>query len=491
MSDNDFGSTEKRNYDLICAALKAQPVSSEFVDTYIALTGKLSDVADSFKRREKAETYLDLCCLEPLVNNLIPYEILNRVLSEMRQVISNPRLFSRKRCAVGGGFSSGKSSFINSFMLSGKTRLATAIKPTTALPCFVMSGEEPAISGVSPHFGVFSLPRELYRGIDHSLLATLPFNIKKIISYITVETPLDEDLFGHVSLIDTPGYDAAALGTCSEDIVIAKKSVADADCLVWVVGLDANGTIKDSDLSILEDLDFGQNDSRPLYIVANKAELKTPDQLEEVLDNFEEVLNDCGLNYAGISAYSSNLRKEYLYRKLSLREFFRQQNRNSADYNRQWKDCINKAFGFYITAIQKQSEISKSMVRIIEDLKLDALKFNISETAFGMSLQYAARDLSEHFAKTDNIDARMNSVISLRDRFMECIDNFCKSVDISLSAQKTFCICCGNELPANTEICPVCSLHQTRELKICGKCGTENRPNAEFCLGCGSFLRNL
>lgn len=491
MSENDLVNTEKRNYDLICAALNAEPASNEFVDNYIALTGKLSDVADGFKRRESVDSYLDLCCLEPQVNNLVPYEILNRVLSEMRQVISNPKLFSRKKCAVGGGFSSGKSSFINSFMLSSKTRLATSIKPTTALPCFVISGEEPAISGVSPHFGVFSLPRELYKGIDHSLLATIPFNIKKIISYITVETPLDDMLFGHISLIDTPGYDAAALGTSCGDIEIAKKSVADADSLVWVIGLDANGTIKDSDLSILEELDFGHDDYRQLYIVANKAELKTSAQIEEIIDTFEEILNDYGINYAGISAYSSNLKKEYLYRKISLREFFIQQNRNSADYNRLWKDSINKAFGFYITAIQKQSDTSKSMMKVIESIKLDAMKFNISETAFGLSLQYSIRDLSEHFARTDNIEARMNAVISLRDRFLECVDNFCKSINISLSSRRNFCMCCGNELPPNTEICSVCSMHQKREIKICSICGTENRPNSEFCQGCGGSLRKL
>ena len=490
MSDN-FGSTEKRNYDLICSALKAQPVSNEFLDSYIALMGKLSDISDGLKRRETADSYLDLCCLEPLVNNLVPYEFLSRVLSEMRHVVSNPKLFSRKRCAVGGGFSSGKSSFINSFMLSGTTRLATAIKPTTALPCFVMSGNEPAISGVSPHFGVFSLPRELYKGIDHTLLATLPFNIKKIISYITVETPLDETLFEHISLIDTPGYDAAALGTSSEDIEIAKKSVADADCLIWVIGLDANGTVKDSDLSILEDLDFGRDKSRPLYVVANKAELKTPSQLEEILDNFEEVLDDSGLQFAGISAYSSNLRKEYLCRKLALKDFFAQQNQQSADYNGQWKDWINKAFGLYITAIQKQSDISKTNVNLIENLKMDAMKYNISENPFSLCLQYATKDLLQYFSEIDNIDRRMNAVISLRDRFMECIDNFCKSVDITISSEKMFCICCGNELSPETEVCPVCSMHQTREIKICRNCGTENRPNAEFCSRCGSLLRNL
>jgi GTPase SAR1 family protein len=490
MSDN-IEIIEKSNYDLICSALKAQPSSNEFIENYIALIGKLSDISEGLKKREKADTYLDLCYMEPLVNNLIPYEFLNRVLSEMRCVVSNPKLFNRKRCAVGGGFSSGKSSFINSFMLSGTTRLATAIKPTTALPCFVMSGSEPTISGVSPHFGVFSLPRELYKGIDHNLLATLPFNIKKIISYITVETPLDEKLFEHISLIDTPGYDAAALGTSSDDIKTAKKSLANADCLIWVIGLDANGTVKDSDLSILEDLEFGHDRSRPLYVVANKAELKTPAQLEEILDNFEEVLDDSELHFAGISAYSSNLRKEFLYRKLSLRDFFVQQNQQSADYNGKWKDWINKAFGLYITAIQKQSDISKTNVALIENLKMDALKYNISENTFSMCLQNATQGLLDYFSQIDNIDQRMNMVISLRDRFTECVDDFCKSVDITIFPEKMFCISCGNELSIETEVCPVCCMHQTKEIKICRYCGMENRPNAEFCLSCGSLLRNL
>ena len=140
---------------------------------------------------------------------------------------------------------------------------------------------------------------------------------------------------------------------------------------------------------------------------------------------------------------------------------------------------------------EKQSDTSKSMMKVIESIKLDAMKFNISETAFGLLLQYSIRDLSEHFARTDNIEARMNAVISLRDRFLECVDNFCKSINISLSSRRNFCMCCGNELPPNTEICSVCSMHQKREIKICSICGTENRPNSEFCQGCGGSLRKL
>ena len=51
MSEN-LPCTERSNYDLICSALKAEPVSNEFVDSYISLMGKLSDVADCFKKRE-------------------------------------------------------------------------------------------------------------------------------------------------------------------------------------------------------------------------------------------------------------------------------------------------------------------------------------------------------------------------------------------------------------------------------------------------------
>ena len=74
MSDN-LACTERSNYDLICSALKAKPVSNEFVDSYISLMGKLSDVADCFKKRESADTYLDLCCMEPLVARLLRWYV--------------------------------------------------------------------------------------------------------------------------------------------------------------------------------------------------------------------------------------------------------------------------------------------------------------------------------------------------------------------------------------------------------------------------------
>lgn len=72
----------------------------------------------------------------------------DEIKEQMRLIANCPPLHSKMVGAVGGGFSSGKSSFINSFM-SGGVKLAEGIRPVTAIPSYVISGESPSINGLS------------------------------------------------------------------------------------------------------------------------------------------------------------------------------------------------------------------------------------------------------------------------------------------------------------------------------------------------------
>ena len=51
-------------------------------------------------------------------------------------------LYKKSSVAVGGGCSSGKSSFINSLINDKKVKLPEGINPTTAIPTYVMHKEK-------------------------------------------------------------------------------------------------------------------------------------------------------------------------------------------------------------------------------------------------------------------------------------------------------------------------------------------------------------
>ncbi|GAA7987191.1 hypothetical protein HpCS16_12370 [Helicobacter pylori] len=60
--------------------------------------------------------------------------------NELQLVASYPSLFQKNMVAVGGGFSAGKSSFLN-HLLGLNLKLPENLTPTTAIPTYCLKGE--------------------------------------------------------------------------------------------------------------------------------------------------------------------------------------------------------------------------------------------------------------------------------------------------------------------------------------------------------------
>ena len=58
---------------------------------------------------------------------------LQSIEKELELITIYPNLYQKSVIAIGGGFSSGKSSFINSLIIDKKVKLPEGINPTTAL----------------------------------------------------------------------------------------------------------------------------------------------------------------------------------------------------------------------------------------------------------------------------------------------------------------------------------------------------------------------
>ncbi|SFS76802.1 Dynamin family protein [Succinivibrio dextrinosolvens] len=476
----------KRNYELLCSALSAKQIENEWVSEFSNLIGRnYKENVQNTSTSLYYNDYRELCREEPQINNIIPLEKLNEILDEMIRIVNSPGFYTCQKGAIGGGFSSGKSSFINSFMQTDDVRLAIGIRPVTAIPSYVMTGEKSSIKGVSPQQGLFDLPEGLYHGIDHSLVESMPF-IKKVISYINVTTPLDEELFKHISLIDTPGYNPANIGTKADDLEIAKKALQNADFLIWLVGLDSNGTISDQDLDFIEKLDFGS--SKPLYIVANKAELKTQTQLEDILESIQDALDLNGLSSEGISAYSSKLKEEITYKNCSIFDFIKKQNTLNSTLNEKWRKKIESAFSHYISNIVTECENAEAYYAKIHRTLMDAFKNNFIEGDGNSKLEKTLNDLKNFFKMTRSQDERIEAVKDLKDRFITCVNGFCKSQQIEITKKKRFCMGCGALLKDYKNVCDKCNLHESGEYKLCPKCNSRLPSDSKFCFECGEKL---
>ena len=286
---------------------------------------------------------------------------------EVRVLENTPLLRDKFVVAVAGGFSSGKSSFITSFIQNRSVELPTGIRPVTSIPTYVMTGAGDAIRGHTYRGGQIAITGALYKAMSHDFVKSLGFNLRDILPYVTIETTLRD--LNHIALVDLPGHDAAAAEGVytATDGHAATTFMDDADAIVWLVGLDSNGTLPVSDLSHLATLAFCE---RPLHVVLNKADLRPYEQVTDVLQELADVLEQAQIPYVGLSAYSAEQGEELYWLHQSLYETLQQWDRPGEHVARVVRQFGELMDGLEL-AIQRSYLEHASMVDTLHSLRLD------------------------------------------------------------------------------------------------------------------------
>jgi hypothetical protein len=436
-----------RNFDLVSAALKAEPAENKYIKEFGSL------IENDYKK---------FCDKEQGSNDAANIRILDQIFNEMRLIANCPELHSKSIGAVGGGFSSGKSSLINSFFVDAKIKLAEGIKPVTAIPSYVLCDQKSVVNGVSFRGGLFPIAPDMYREISHEFIKSFDFDLIKIIDYTTVLAPMENKYFENLCIIDTPGYNPPSSGNTGHDFETAKKYIENAEFLIWTVSLDNNGTIPKSDIEFIKKLDkFGIKKNgivpNPLYIVANKAQLKKADDREDILDKFEETLDDNDLFYAGISAYNS-LKKELLAsRKSNIYDFLTDHNKPSQIYA-ELRGMLNDVFGDYFIEANRDFDEREKKRKEVKKLILQAFaggNISIDDEEASVGLENGLNDLLRYFQPKEQKDERINRIQNLRDNFMKCLDSFCDDAGID-RMKEIFCTNCGKKLKEKDKFCTGC-----------------------------------
>ena len=292
---------------------------------------------------------------------------LEKLAERLKELVVFPHLFAKRSIAIGGGFSSGKSAFVNSFIEGHDHLLPERVEPATAIPSFVIANSELVIKGFSRTGDTVDIDPTLYSQLSHNFIDTFSFNLKDIMPSITVEVPLRGNLFENLCLIDTPGYNP---GGRNEDRTTAADFLKDRDALIWIIGLDSTGTVPKDDLEFLEDLELG---SLPFYVVLNKADRRPRSEWEDVLSEVKDTLADADFDPLGICVYNSRRGEQFSYDGMSLADFFRQQNQPK-EANTGLKQEIEGVFEMYENAIRKDERTAKWMTN-----ELKAIDFHLSE----------------------------------------------------------------------------------------------------------------
>jgi hypothetical protein len=449
-----------KNYDFVSDALGAKPTGNAFIT--------------EFEQLIKSD-FVQFCDIESNLNDTISLRKLEHIQKEMRLIANCPALYGKSIGAIGGGVSSGKSAFVNSFLASSKIRLAEGNIPVTAIPSYVICNKDSKINGISYKGGCFNIELDMYKAISHKFIKSFSFNLKEIILYTTVLAPMEETLFGNLCLIDTPGYNPPGSGSSATDFETAQEYIKDAQFLIWVVGLD-NGTIPESDLKFIDKLEFGRNKERPLYIIASKASWKSNGgDIKGILDTFVKCLDEADLQYAGISAYDSKA-EEKLYdsRKMNIFEFLKKHNKPSQKYD-ELSTILEDVFSDYIKEIHRDYNEKETKRKEVKNLKLKAFESgNIGMDDSANDLEDGLNGLEQYFQSQEDLKKRIQRVEELRDKFIDCFNRFCDEMGIDRTGF-IFCTNCGKKL--------------RKTALFCTKCGAQIE--GSFVLSILKFLQNF
>lgn len=269
----------KERYDLIAHVLNAKIENKGLEEYQCILDNNLllefASGVDSLKEKE-------IALLE-----------LQEIKKELQLVASYPSLFQKNMVAVGGGFSAGKSTFLN-HLLGLNLKLSANSTPTTAIPTYCLKGEREVLMGCSQNGGMVELPHLTF---DHKFLDSLGFNLKEVMPSMLLSAPSVP--FEFLCFIDTPGYDAPNQGYTGGDRQISEEYLANAKYILWVIDCQY-GTIQSDDLDYLQEL--YEEHGKQVFIVLSRADSRTKKQLEEIAVKTKETLEDNGIEFLGIGA---------------------------------------------------------------------------------------------------------------------------------------------------------------------------------------------
>lgn len=372
--------TLEGRFNLVSTLLAAQPKKNEALSEFQKLLEKdymeYTKVDDALS--EEAGALLEL----------------QGIGRDLALFIHNKDVYSKNSIALAGGFSSGKSTFCNNLFCSREITLPVSINPETAIPAYVISGDmAPNAFGLTASGASVELGVDSYKQMNHEFLKSFAFNLKDLMPSVVIHAKMPEN-FEHICFIDTPGYNSAKTDDSftSRDRETSLMFIRQAKVLFWFIGLDATGTLTDSDIDFLQEV-IKEAPEKRIVIICNKAENKSEEDLEDILDHITYILEDNEIPYEGVVAYSSRKKKTYGYRGKSLGDFFIELNKQNTDKKRELQKRLKEVFRRHINAdaarIQESSEKLKRLNKVL--LNFNSLMSDV-EFKFGEEAAQKRRD---------------------------------------------------------------------------------------------------
>ena len=268
----------------ICTSGMDLSVQNEFIP-YRDKYSKLEEDYSKVNTREAENEFVNGSISDLIENCELPYSV-------MPIFLAHSNFSDAINVAVGGGYSSGKSSFLNNITGIGAV-LPTGIEPVSVINTYLFFSDKVTklmVSGKNCKGHVVKLNREVLDCIQHSSKSKVYVSSVLDELYINIPVSKEREYLKGLVFIDTPGYnnsDNANKENGKTDSDTASDAWKNSDALFWCIDAEA-GTISQRDIEEL-DKQIGDKDNYPFVIVFNKMDKKPNDEIVKILKSAEKV----------------------------------------------------------------------------------------------------------------------------------------------------------------------------------------------------------
>lgn len=209
---------------------------------------------------------------------------LNSILERIELELSAHENTNDTQVVVAGGFSAGKSSFLNT-ITGAENLLPTGIEPVSMISTYLYFSnkvKDVVVKGVNLKDAVVLLDKDVLQCIQHS--SSSKVYLASVLNKLFVEMP-SEELKGLV-FIDTPGYnnsDKANDSNGQSDQDTATDSFKDGNVLFWVVDIEG-GTVPAKDKAMINQFLEAHEGDGKIVIIFNKADKKPENEIKSIVD---------------------------------------------------------------------------------------------------------------------------------------------------------------------------------------------------------------
>ena len=328
-----------------------------------------ADVDDHYRKFEQLleGDYQRLALEDDYPAEAEAFATLRGVQDRMGEIRLAPRISKRNLCAVAGGFSSGKSSFLNALIGGTENLLPTRITPTTSISTYIFNVKDAdqSINAFNHHGGAVEVEPKMLRQMTHDFKREHGIELKRLVDRVSIYTPRLE-AYPNVALVDTPGYtNPEEADGATSDEGVALRAVKQTHFLIWLVDCE-KGTLPEQDVDLIK----GIMHEREIYLVLNKADKKRERERGGILKHVVETAQKHEIPFVGIALYSAHNNEWYGCKGRPFDEFLKVVNGSEAASMEELVDEVERVFHRYRIYSSKELKRLEGMLSLVKGVSL-------------------------------------------------------------------------------------------------------------------------